>query len=271
MHPILTPPTPRRHLRLLLLLALCGTGAALASETATAPVAARATPTRPGPLATPAALKLSAHPPALVARFVVTLTPGRGKPERHSTHAWTFLRDAHQVALLKGSIDEIWHRDDQGRLSFERIFHDDQQAVDYGAGELAALGVEADWTALSTFVDPRELTGLRVVSRRGQGREEILSLRGQTRHGSLVLDWQPALQLPKRLVRTEAGGQVTRFELAQAASLEPGPDGPRPGDRSAHYLRFDAADFGDMDYEKVVKKSEALDIRSGWRTAHHHD
>ncbi|GAP34226.1 hypothetical protein ISF6_4005 [Piscinibacter sakaiensis] len=43
------------------------------------------------------------------------------------------------------------------------------------------------------------------------------------------------------------------------------------GQRSADYLRLDAADFGDMDYDPVVRKAEALDIRLGWRTAHHHD
>ena len=44
-----------------------------------------------------------------------------------------------------------------------------------------------------------------------------------------------------------------------------------PGARSADYLRIDAADFGDMEYDPVVRKAEAIDIRAGWRSAHAHD
>ena len=33
------------------------------------------------------------------------------------------------------------------------------------------------------------------------------------------------------------------------------------GEKAAHYLHLDAADFGDMDGEPVVRKSEALDMR----------
>jgi hypothetical protein len=41
--------------------------------------------------------------------------------------------------------------------------------------------------------------------------------------------------------------------------------------KSAHYLHIDAADFGDMDYDPVVRKAEALDTRLGWRASHKHD
>jgi len=43
------------------------------------------------------------------------------------------------------------------------------------------------------------------------------------------------------------------------------------GDTSANYWHQDAADFGDMDYDPVVRKSEALDMRLGWRASHKHD
>lgn len=271
MHPLTPAFFKRSPLTLVLLLALCVTAPARADQAAGE--LRNASPGTEGlrGTATPTALKLTAQPHPLAARFVVTVRPGRGGHARGSTHTWHFQRNETQVALLKGPIDEIWHRDARGLLSFERVFHDDQQAVDYGSGELAALGVQADWVALSTFVDPRELVGLRLISRKGHGRNEIVNLKGKTANGgSLALEWQPALQLPRRLARTEANGRVTHMDLAEHAA-EPRAGWPLPGARSAQYLRFDAADFGDMDHETVVKKSEALDIRSGWRTAHHHD
>ena len=221
-----------------------------------------------------ALLRLSASPAPLAARYLVTVTPAatRGakrEPVRH--HEWCFVRDATQVALLKGNIDEAWHRDARGDLSFERVFHDEQRVVDYSAGELRTLGVQADWVALSSFVDPRELVALKVVARSGgNGPHERTRLRGTTLGEVVTIDWRPAVQLPALVLREGKGGGSTRIELAEAAGAVPAAC-PEPGARSAAYLRMDAADFGDMDYEAVVRKSEALDIRSGWRSVHRHD
>jgi hypothetical protein len=186
-----------------------------------------------------------------------------------SAHDWYFFRNAKHIAVLKGDVEEIWHRDAQGRLSFERVFHHDHKAVDYSTGELATLGVQADWPALATFVDARELAALKLVSRSGSGAAQMLRLEG-LRHGErLRVDWLPALQLPARVERHSKAG-MTRIKLVQHATPAPA-TWPQPGQRSSDYLRFDAADFGDMDYEPVVRKSEALDIRAGWRVAHKHD
>ena len=217
------------------------------------------------------ALRLEANPAPLAARFSVTVSQSPSMQTRTTRRAdWYFIRDAKQVSLLKGAIDEAWHRDEQGRIRFERVFHDDQRAVDYSAGELATLDVRVDWAALSTFVDPRELWPLKLVSVRGRGADERVQLRGAAGGETLIVEWMPALQLPARLTRTSKEGAVTRIELQQHFSEVPA-SWPVPGARAASYLRLDAADFGDMDYETVVKKSEALDIRLGWRTAHKHD
>ena len=119
-------------------------------------------------------------------------------------------------------------------------------------------------------IDQRELLPLKLVSVRGRGADERVYLRGAAGGETLTVEWLPALQLPAKLIRTGKSGAVTRIELQQHAAAAP-TTWPRPGDRSANYLRIDAADFGDMDYEAVVKKSEALDIRLGWRAAHKHD
>lgn len=217
------------------------------------------------------ALRLEAQSTPLAARFSVTVVPpARGQDRNERRAEWTFIRDARQIALLKGAIDEVWHRDEQGRVRFERVFHDDQRVVDYSTGELATLDVRVDWTALSTFIDPRELLPLKLVSVRGRGADARVTLRGAVGGEMLVVEWMPALQLPASLKRTGKDGAITRIDLRQHTAVAPA-SWPVPGARSASYLRLDAADFGDMDYDPVVRKAEALDIRLGWRTAHQHD
>lgn len=217
-------------------------------------------------------LGLSAESAPVAARYAVTVDrPGAGlsraKPQRLT---WYFYRDAQRVALLKGSVDELWFRDAQQRISFERVFHDDERVVDYSTGELATLDVKVDWAALSHFVDPTELSQLKVVSRYGQGSQARVRLRGQLGRERVTVDWWPALQLPHRLVREAKGGTTVRFEL-QASAPTPPDSWPQPSVKSANYLHLDAADFGDMGYESVVRKSEALDLRLGWRALHKHD
>jgi hypothetical protein len=203
------------------------------------------------------------------ARYAVTVARAafglsHVKPQRHT---WYFYRDAQRIALLKGSVDEVWFRDAQQRISFERVFHDDERVVDYSTGELATLHVHVDWAALSTFVDPSELAQLKRVSQQGKGRDARWHLRGWVGQEWVTVDWLPALQLPQRLTRQVKGGATVRMELVASAQT-PLPNWPALGMKSAHYLHLDAADFGDMDYDPVVRKSEALDTRLGWRASH---
>lgn len=219
--------------------------------------------------ATTPGLRLQAEPAPLSARFAVS-TRAAGAKAATQGAVWTFHRNAERIALLKGGIDEIWSRDAQGRISFERVFHEHAKVTDYSPGELATLGVAVDWAALATFVDAHELSSLRLKGRSGQGAGLRLSLAGNLRGEALRVDWLPALQLPALLTRLGPGGARTRIALLQQAAVAPA-GWPQPGVRSAGYLHLDAADFGDMDYEPVVRLSEALDIRSGWRQPHQHD
>lgn len=170
-----------------------------------------------------------------------------------------------------GAIDEVWQRDARGQVRFERVFHDERCIAEYSAGELATLGVHADWAELASFVDARSLVALRVVSRSGAGASERVQLAGAVDGERWRVEWLPALQLPARLSRSKRAGAVVDIRLARHQALPAPADWPVPGTHSADYLRLDAADFGDMEYEKTVRLSEALDVRLGWRKAHAHD
>ena len=75
-----------------------------------------------------AALRLSAELAPLAARSAVTVTraavPGARTRLATARQDWYFFRDTQRVAVLKGLIDETWHRDAGSRLSFKRVFHD---------------------------------------------------------------------------------------------------------------------------------------------------
>lgn len=216
-------------------------------------------------------LGLDEPPAALVARYTVTLTPApapaASAPRRVD---WFFYRDATRIAVLKGAIDETWTRDAQGRIAFERSFHEHAKVTDYSPGELLTLGLQPNWSALATFVDARELAGLQLKARSGHGAGLRLRLEGGAGGDTLRVDWLPALQLPALVLRHNRAQGTTRIELVRHAKTAP-TDWPQPGQRSADYLHLDAADFGDMDYDPVVRLSEALDVRRGWRKAHAHD
>jgi len=215
---------------------------------------------------------LDAEASPLAARYAVTVDrPSLGKfKDKPTLHTWYFYRDAQRVALLKGSVDEVWYRDAQQRISFERVFHDDARVVDYSTGELTTLHVKVNWAALATFVDLSELAQLKLVSKHGKGRDARWHLVGWIGPERVTVDWRPALQLPQRLTRQIKGGSTVAMALIES-SPTPLPNWPVAGLKSANYLHLDAADFGDMDYDPVVRKSEALDTRLGWRASHKHD
>jgi hypothetical protein len=217
-------------------------------------------------------VKTSTEVAPIAARYVVIIerTSAGKQKDKPQIHTWYFYRDAERVALLKGNVDEVWYRDENDRISFERVFHDDARVVDYSNGELATLQVNADWTALSRFVDPAELARLKLLSKQGKGLDAKWYLRGRVGKEELDVVWLPALELPQRLTRHVAGVSNVHIQLV-TTSKRPQPDWPVVGDKSANYLHLDAADFGDMEYDPVVRKSEALDMRLGWRALHNHD
>jgi hypothetical protein len=192
----------------------------------------------------------------VAARFEVRITPPKGVAQPARQQTWTFIREAQQVALIKGDVEERWRRDESGRIRFERIFHADRHVVDYSPGELATLNVQPAWAALSCFVDPQNL---------------VATARRQPTAGAWErVTWNRALNLPSRLERRSRDGTLTRLRLTAQFAVPPA-GWPLPGERSDEYLHLDAADFGDMDYDPVVRKSEALDLRAGWRAPHSHD
>lgn len=244
----------------------------IASAASAHEAAAKATAHQARAQHTDVALGLTGEPTPIAARFVVAFTPANGRgaanaEARRST--WTFVRGADRIALFKGGSGEVWTRDAAGRVALERVFDAERTVVDYSPGELATLGVTVDWTALGRLVDPQELRSLVLVSRSGHRGGERLRLQHPRRvngQSLLLVEWLPALQLPARIVRLQPDGGVLRIDLAQHAPAPPA--ALLDAERTFDYARIDAADFGDMEYEPMVRKAEAIDQLSGLRAPH---
>jgi hypothetical protein len=192
------------------------------------------------PIVVPAQAK---DPEPLVARYrvsIVGLSPNDSGAVREQE--WIFIRQADRVAINKGETEEVWRRQPNGAVSLQRVLHAQQRVIDYSAGELAALGVQVEWSAL-----------------------EQLSIAAD----GIAAERDATTQLPVRWTQRLGLRAAARFELIDwqrgtptARSLS--------GERSAGYLHIDAADFGDMPYDPAVRAAEAMDVRAGWRQVHRH-
>jgi hypothetical protein len=160
---------------------------------------------------------------------------------------------------MRGEVEELWHCDGRGGLRLERVFHAERHVADYAAGELRALGVEADWTALATLVDERELHRLVADATRYRGR-----LRGD----ETEIDWDPVRRLPVRLQRRH-GDTLLRLERTDVQPQLPAA-WTQPAAGIADYVHIDAADFGDMPADPAVRRMQQRDLQAGWRSAHPH-
>lgn len=244
-----------------------------ASVSASASVAHETLPAAARQQAALAASQPLSAPAPLAARFRIVIDDpkARSRPDQRQQE-WYFYRDESRIAVLKGNVEDIWLRDARGHIRFERVLHGDKRVVEYSAGELATLGVAADWNALAGFFDATKLTRMKQTSRTGSGTSQRVHYSAVAGTERVSVEWLTALQLPARIERrsTVKGGRSTRYELL-ASGEKPLAAWPLPGAGSADYLRIDAADFGDMEYDPIVKKAEAIDVRAGWRAPHAHD
>ena len=199
---------------------------------------------------------------ALAAQFHVTLArPGR--PVQQQT--WQLTRTDTLITWLKGpATEELWQRDRSG-IRLVRVLRSDRHVIEYSAGELRTLEVAVDWPTLGSLFPAASLALLTPLGTHRVGQPQ----RWAGRIGAERVDllWDPIHQLPVRLARWGPKGQVQFKRVALHASAPP--EWPRAGADTHDFQRLDAADFGDMDYNPVVRRARAEDERAGWRQPHH--
>lgn len=237
-----------------------GASAPAASKSASTGASTHTAGDTPGNTPTSAPSAALADWAALVAQYRVTLQAGKQAPR---TETWTFWRDSRRIALIKGSEEEVWLREPSG-IRLQRLYHQDHKLVDYSAGELRTMQIDARWLPLGTLIDETLLQRLRKTGGKGGLQRYIGQLQGE----QIELIWDSQQRLPVQLSRRSAKGS-TRFERL-AVHAEAPMRWPVPSADRSDYDRIDAADFGDMEYDPFVRKVLAQDVRMGWRVAHEH-
>jgi len=211
----------------------------------------------------PAGAAQPADAPNLAARFRVTWTP-RGRPAQ--IQQWQLQRSATEISWIKGDgREDIWRRDASG-IRLERVLRRDRHVIDYSAGELRTLGVVADWRALGSLFTDADLARLQPLPDPKAGAWP--HYRGVVSGEQVDLRWDPVARLPVQLLRRGKTGQVLYQRLALRDT--PAADWPGAGAGTGDFQRLDAADFGDMDGNPVVRQEEARDALAGWRKPHAH-
>ena len=219
--------------------------------------------------------------PDLSARYRVSFQ-APGAPVK--SQPWQISRSATEITWFKDSgTEEIWRRDADAPahgIRLERVLRQDRHIIEYSAGELRTLGVVVDWQALGTVLPEAELARLKrqdppqrrpgaTAPQRRPGATAPQHYRGKLGAEQVDLVWDPVARLPIRLVRQGPTGRVVYQRLA-VITPPAQPDWPSAGAGTDDFQRLDAADFGDMDYNNVVRKQQARDERAGWRTPHRH-
>ncbi|MDZ4151299.1 hypothetical protein, partial [Methylicorpusculum sp.] len=89
--------------------------------------------------------------PALAAEFETIVESDDGQQR----YQWRFWRTAKRVEThnLQDNTGEIWTKSTDGKIAYERVFHDQKQVIEYTPGDLNAIGAVPDWSAIATLLN----------------------------------------------------------------------------------------------------------------------
>lgn len=190
--------------------------------------------------------------PEIAAEFETTITPANRQEDGQAhTYRWRFWRSAKRVEThnLQDNSGEVWMKSPDTKISYERLFHDQKQVIEYMPGDLAAIGYATDWLAISTLLDQAMKAQLTAADN-----EEILGkpawhYQSHDPEQSLAVAWMPNEQLPGLIKHTEQGNTV----VTKIIALYPLAQSPWPYQRSGNYRYTDFADLGDKENDPFIK------------------
>jgi hypothetical protein len=204
--------------------------------------------------------------PQLAAEFETTVIESDAHDDRQpQRHQWRFWRATDRVEThnLQDNSGEVWTKSADGTITYQRVFHDQQQVIDYLPGDLKAIGAKPDWSAIATLLNQAMMASLLTSDR-----EEVLghpAIRYQNNDPDqpLEITWLEQVQLPAMIKRTEHGHTI----ITRITAIYPLTQSPWPYQRSAEYRYTDFADIGDKENDPFIK-SILPKIKGGHSHAH---
>jgi len=198
--------------------------------------------------------------PVLAAEFETIIETDGADQQRYR---WRFWRTAKRVEThnLQDNSGEIWTKSADGKIAYERVFHDQKQVIEYTPGDLNAIGAVPDWSAVATLLNLSMTAGLIE-----DGREQVLDRPAshyQSNNEGIPLEviWLDREQLPALIKRNDHGHTIT----TRVIGIYPLAASPWPYQRSTNYRYTDFADIGDKESDPFIQS-----IQHKIKGAHNH-
>lgn len=199
--------------------------------------------------------------PVLAAEFETIIETDGADQQRYQ---WRFWRTAKRVEThnLQDNSGEIWTKSADGKITYERVFHQQQQVIEYTPGDLNAIGAVPDWSAVATLLNQSMTAGLIE-----DGREQVLDRPAshyQSNNEGIPLEvtWLDREQLPGLIKRNDHGHTIT----TRVIGIYPLAKSPWPYQRSTNYRYTDFADIGDKESDLFIQS-----IQHKIKGAHNHN
>lgn len=212
------------------------------------------------------------NPPALAAEFETTVVSDHDKEDEHQqqapseqNHHWRFWRSSKQIQTYseQDNSGEVWSKTANGEITYQRLFHAQQQLIEYFPGDLKAIGSQLDWPMLAILLTRKMIDDLVCTDDIDSLGRRIQHCHSRSEPEHLQIDWLPQEQLPASITLTEHNQRMT----SRLLTSYPLDKSPWTEPSSSDYRLIDFADLGDKENDPFIK-SILPKIKGG--TSHHH-
>ena len=175
--------------------------------------------------------------------------------EKEQRYRWKFWRNENRIETrnLNDNSGEIWTKSIDGKIEYERIFHDQKQVIDYRDSDLMAIGETPNWFAMATLLNP-----IMTATLLSDNEESAF---GQTavhyKNNDVEITWLTESQIPAMIQRDEKGHSLTTKIVSMKI------DAPL---KTTDYRHIDFADIGDKESDPFIQS-----ILSKLKGSHHHE
>lgn len=194
----------------------------------------------------------------MTAQFTTSTThAGTATADAH----WRLLRESGRVELLhlNSNTSEIWNETSNDLWFYQKVFHNDQQVIEYSPVDLNVLGMQPQWLSLALAINPK------VLSAMGSGKPgkplygwKTEKYKGQVKGATYEILWLPELAIAARVKCTE-GKAITVTEMQKPFLMT---ESPWQTMDISRYRFIDYSDLGDMERDPFVIKIQG-DILGG--------
>ena len=181
----------------------------------------------------PSPFVLMTDPPSLTAEYETTVVSTHHEDHQQQAEAkqdykWRLWRSSNHIQTYnqQDNSGEAWSKSARGEISYQRLFHAQQQIIDYVPGDLKAIGSTVDWPMLATLLNHEMIQDLVCTDDIDSQSRPIQHCHSRSKPEKLQIDWLTQEQLPASITLTEQDQRITSrlltsYPLAKSPWQEP--------------------------------------------------